>query len=422
MPGCPSILRYPRRARRSCRSSRTTATPSERTNGAENTRAGAAASMCEKRQLASMQARVRRPARTRATASPARSRMRRSLPCRIVSACFPVGSIGLLRGHRLERGSTRVPCRAGRGMIPRPSAVFGMNERQSGVGGSLASPGRAVAIVLVASFSLAGPLRADQVTEARDLVRAMASVGGVAGREGQVRAAIRRASPSWASFQEDNLGNLTVSVGSGKPALLLVAHMDEPGYLVTGVTDRGYLTLQRLARLPLPPLFDQFHMGQPLLVQGRRGAVQAVSVVYSTHLWRGSGVPIDRPVRDEDLLVDVGARSAAEAEAAGVALLDSVVIARRIVDLAGGKLAGPAMDDRAGCAALVLLLNRIEPAKIRGTLTIAFSAQQLMNGRGAARLANRIEADDVLVVDAPSPGAPSTAPGIGPAVAVPARH
>jgi len=290
----------------------------------------------------------------------------------------------------------------------------------------MASPGRsrggrakAVIIALVASLFPAGPSRADQVTEARDLVRALASVGGVAGREGQVRAAIRRASPTWATFQEDNLGNLTVSVGSGKPALLLVAHMDEPGYMVTGVTDQGYLKLQRLARLPLPPLFDQFHMGQPLVIQGRRGTVQAVSVIYSTHLWRGNTAPIDQPVRDEDLLVDVGARSAAEAEAAGVALLDSVVIARRIVDLAGGKLAGPAMDNRAGCAALILLLNRIEPAKIRGTLTVAFSAQQVLGGRGAARLANRIEADDVLVVDAPSPGASTTVPGKGPVAAVP---
>lgn len=290
----------------------------------------------------------------------------------------------------------------------------------------MVSPGRSrigkantVGVALAASLLVSGPSRAEQVTEARSLVRSLASVGGVAGREGQVRAAIRRASPTWASFQEDNLGNLTVRVGSGKPALLLVAHMDEPGYLVTGVTDQGYLKLQRLARLPLPPLFDQFHMGQPLIIQGRRGTVQAVSVVYSTHLWRGSGVPIDRPVRDEDLLVDVGARSPAEAEAAGVALLDSVVIARRIVDLAGGKLAGPAMDDRAGCAALVLLLNGIEPAKVRGTLTVAFSAQQVLGGRGAARLANRIEADGVLVIDAPSPGASTTVPGRGPVVAVP---
>src|SRR2546426_5520314 len=277
----------------------------------------------------------------------------------------------------------------------------------------------AFVFVLASSLSVWTWSGADQVEEARTLVRALASVGGVAGREGPVRAAIRRTAPSWASFQEDNLGNLTVSVGSGKPGLLLLAHMDEPGYVVTGVTDQGYLKLQRLTRLSLSPLFDQFHMGQPLLIQGRRGTIPAVSVVYSTHLWRGNAAPLNRPVVDEDLFVDIGARSAADVEAAGVVLLDPVVIARRIVDLAGGKLAGPAMDDRAGCAALLLLLQELEPAKIHGTLTVAFSAQQLMGGRGAARLANRVEADDVLVVDAPPAGVGRPSPGKGPVVAVP---
>jgi putative aminopeptidase FrvX len=277
------------------------------------------------------------------------------------------------------------------------------------------------AISLLLAFTLTpATVRADEVEDVRGLVRALASVGGVAGREEQVRAAIRKAAPTWASFQEDNLGNLTVSVGSGKPGLLLLAHMDEPGYVVSGITEQGYLKLQRLARTPLSPLFDQFHIGQPLIVQTRRGPLSAVCAVASTHLWRGSALPAGRPIADEDLFVDIGARSAAEVEVAGVALLDPVVIARRIVDLAGGRIAGPAMDDRAGCAALVWLLQTLEPAKIRGTLTVGFSAQGLLGSRGAARLANRFETEDVLVVEAPpaGPGRAMPAPGRGPAVAV----
>ncbi len=279
---------------------------------------------------------------------------------------------------------------------------------------------RASIIAFALSLPVWSSARADRIEDARNLVRTLASVGGVAGHEGQVRAAIRRAAPTWVSFQDDNLGNLTAIVGSGKPSLLLVAHMDEPGYVVSGVTDQGYLKVQRLARIPLSPLFDQFHMGQPLLVQARRGTVPAVAVVHSTHLWRGNAAPLARAVLDEDLFVDIGARSPGEVAAAGVALLDPVVIARRIVDLAGGKLAGPAMDDRAGCAALVWLLQTLEPAKIRGTLTVAFTAQQVVGGRGAARLANRIEADEVLVIDAPAAGTGKTAPapGKGPVVAV----
>jgi putative aminopeptidase len=283
-----------------------------------------------------------------------------------------------------------------------------------------ASPIRPLSVVLFLALSL--PARpstgADSVEDVRQLVRSLASVVGVAGHEGAVRGAIRRAAPTWVTFREDNLGNLTVRVGSGKPERLLVAHMDEPGYVVTGTTDQGYLKLQRLVRIPVSPLFDQFHLGQPLIVQARKGTVPAVSVVWSTHLWRGNAAPLNKSLLDEDLLVDIGARSVSDIEAAGVALLDPVVVARRIVDLAGGKLAGPAMDNRAGCAALVLLLQRLEPAKTKGTLTVAFSAQQVVGGRGAARLAALNQPDDVLVIDAPI-GSVKAIPGGGPVVSIP---
>ncbi len=74
---------------------------------------------------------------------------------------------------------------------------------------------RATIIVLALSLTGWSSALADRIEDARDLVRALASVGGVAGNEGQVRAAIRKAAPTWASFQDDNLGNLTVVVGSG---------------------------------------------------------------------------------------------------------------------------------------------------------------------------------------------------------------
>ncbi len=273
--------------------------------------------------------------------------------------------------------------------------------------------------LLLAAWTAGEPTLADPVEDAAALVRGLCSVGGVSGREGQVRAAIRKSAPSWASFEEDGPGNLTVTIGSGGTGLLLVAHMDEPGYVVTGITDRGYLKLQRLSRQPLPPLFDQYHMGQPLLVQSRRAPVSAVAVVPSTHLWRGNAAPLNRPILDEDLFVDIGARTRDDVAAAGVALLDPVVIARRVVDLAAGRVAGPAMDDRAGCAALVCLLPTLEPSKLRGTLTVAFSAQELMGGRGAERLRNRFHAGDVVVIDAPAAGKTAAAPGGGPAVSAP---
>jgi putative aminopeptidase FrvX len=109
-----------------------------------------------------------------------------------------------------------------------------------------------------------------------------------------------------------------------------------------------------------------------------------------------------RAAADEDLLIDVGARSPREVADAGIALLDPVVIGRRVVDLAGGWLAGPALDNRAGCTALLGLLSGLEPVKVKGTLTIAFTAQGLADGRGAQRLAAHLAPDEAVVVDWPA--------------------
>lgn len=262
-------------------------------------------------------------------------------------------------------------------------------------------PRTSSATAVAALLLLGGTVRAGEPAPSEGL-RRLVLTAGASGYESAVRAAIRASLPGWAHPIEDNLGNFSVTIGSGKPHRLLLAHMDEPGYVVTGIRPDGYLSVQRLARVPLPPLFDQFHVGQPLVVGARTGAVRGVAVVPSTHLWRASDAPMGRAAADEDLLIDVGARSPREVADAGVALLDSVVIGRRVVDLAGGWLAGPALDNRAGCAALLNLLAGLEPVKVTGTLTIAFTTQGLADGRGAQRLAARLAPDEAVVVDWPA--------------------
>jgi putative aminopeptidase len=54
----------------------------------------------------------------------------------------------------------------------------------------------------------------------------------------------------------DNLGDITVTLGSGSPRRLIVAPIDEPGYVVSDITEEGYLRLQRLPQGGLPVLFN----------------------------------------------------------------------------------------------------------------------------------------------------------------------
>jgi putative aminopeptidase FrvX len=114
------------------------------------------------------------------------------------------------------------------------------------------------------------------------------------------------------------------------------------------------------------------------------------------------------------LVIDVGARSAAEARDAGVRLLAPVTLRKDLAFLPGSRVGGPSLEGRAGCAALLELARRLNPRRLQGQLILAWSAQSWVGFRGSARLARRFAADEVLVVDpyaSDPPPSPPPEPG-----------
>jgi putative aminopeptidase FrvX len=100
----------------------------------------------------------------------------------------------------------------------------------------------------------------------------------------------------------------------------------------------------------------------------------------------------------DNMYVDIGASSAAEARKAGVDILSPVAIDRRLEDLGGKEMAGASAGDKFGAAALVELLHEIDPAKVKGTLTIAFVAQQWAGARGLQRVLRTTQPDEMIYV------------------------
>jgi len=199
-------------------------------------------------------------------------------------------------------------------------------------------------------------------------------------------------------LQADNLGNLYVTLGRGAPHRLIVTPMDEPGYVVSGITADGYLRVQRLPQVAPHPQFDLLHAAQPAAVYTRKGKrVPGVFAGLSTHL-QPSRQNAPRGAHPDEMYIDIGASSPAEVNQAGVALLDPVALDRQLYAMGYGRLTAPSIGDRFGCAALVELLRRVEPAKLHGTLTVAFVAAQWANSRGLDRLTQHVKADEMIYV------------------------
>jgi putative aminopeptidase FrvX len=203
----------------------------------------------------------------------------------------------------------------------------------------------------------------------------------------------------------DNLGDVVVTIGSGAPRRLIIAPIDEPGFVVSGITEDGYLRVQRLPQDGLPPIFNELYSAQPVKVSNSGGWIDGVFAGVSVYLQPGrANAPKSSDI--DNMYVDIGASSAAEARKAGVDNLSTVVVNRRPVWIGNQGVGGATIGDRFGAAALVELLRCVEPSKMTGTLTVAFVVQQRAGARGLQRILTSVQADEMVYVGRLLPGGP----------------
>src|SRR5580704_8977811 len=227
----------------------------------------------------------------------------------------------------------------------------------------------------------------------------------VSGYENQladkVRASLKELHPV-----TDNLGDVIVTIGSGAPHRLIVTPIDEPGFVVSEITPDGYLRVQRLPQGGLAPIFNEMYSAQPVRIQTTAGKwIDGVVAGLSVHLQPGRTNP-PKAADLENTYVDIGATSAAEVHKAGVDILNPIVINRRLMTLAAAEMAGASVGDRFGAAALVEVLSHVDPASIKGTLTVAFVVQQRTGARGLQRILTQTPADELIYIGRLLPGGP----------------
>jgi putative aminopeptidase FrvX len=211
--------------------------------------------------------------------------------------------------------------------------------------------------------------------------------------------------------ERDRAGNAVVVLGGGGRRRLVACPVSEPGFVVGGVRDDGWMTLRRAAGRMAPVVERQLE-GQRVTVFGRRGPVPGVIAVRSIHLTRGRGAPSESGFTVDSAYLDIGAASKAEVAAAGVEILSPLALAKRPQRYGSDLLAAPVAARRTACAALVLAARQAiaERGMVpRGeSVVIAFVVEQDLLGRGLATVAHtRGPFGETILVDggAGTPGA-----------------
>ena len=238
------------------------------------------------------------------------------------------------------------------------------------------------------------------------LIKKMVEAYGPSGDEAPVRSLIEEeirgaVDRTWT----DNLGNLVALREGPEPLLMLSAHMDEIGVVVTHIDEEGFL---RLA--PVGGVSPHLLVGQRLrFKEGFTGTVYHEKLKSLKELdW-------------SKLYLDIGAGDGASArEKVGIG--DAACLDQPFA-VCGGRYLGKAMDDRIGCAVLVETARRL-PRELPQAVAFVFSVQEEVGLRGATTAAYQLKPGYGLAVDVTrvgdTPKAPLSAVGLGrgPAVKV----
>jgi len=228
----------------------------------------------------------------------------------------------------------------------------------------------------------------------RELLAELMRIPGLAGHEERVAAAIARHLDGLGlEHRSDRLGNLMTTLPGDPelPSVMVFAHMDQMGFLVRKVEADGRIRLERQGGVP-----DRALAAQAVVLCTDSGDIPGVLGIKSHHAT--SPDEKTRVVPYTDLAVDAGFASQVEAEAAGVRIGTPVTYAPRVHQLANGRIAGTAIDDRAGCAAL-LALAEARRGVPGATLHLVWSVQEEHNLRGVLPAATALAPDIAIAVD-----------------------
>ncbi len=247
-----------------------------------------------------------------------------------------------------------------------------------------------------------------------ELLKRLCLLNGVSGDEGEVRAFLRaQAEPYADSIRTDALGNLIVFKKGAKATgnrLLLAAHMDEVGLIITHVTDEGFLKFGFVGGVD-----RRIAIGKPVVLGPDR--VPGIISLKAIHLT--DKAELKKVPKTDSLYIDIGAGSREEAmKKVPLGTYGSFV--SQPEEFGDGFFKARAIDDRIGCAIMLELLKEELPLDV----TFAFTAQEEVGTRGAFGAAFSVTPQIALVLEmttaADLPGVDShrrvCAPGKGPVI------
>jgi len=246
-----------------------------------------------------------------------------------------------------------------------------------------------------------------------EVLKRLTEARGVTGNENEAREIILElAAQTGAEVSVDRIGNVIAGKTGqkGGKKVMLAAHMDEVGFLISGISDNGMLKFK-----PVGGIDQRILLSKRALI-GKNG-IPGVIGVKAIHLQEPE--ERNKVIQQKQMYIDIGVKSREEAEKL-VEIGDYASFDSRFVRFGDNKVKAKSLDDRAGCGILLELLKETYDFN----LAACFTVQEEIGLRGAEVAAWHVEPDLAVVLEgttcADIPDVPehlqTTRQGRGPAI------
>lgn len=222
-----------------------------------------------------------------------------------------------------------------------------------------------------------------------EYLKELSEMNGVSGDESRVRVYIKKKVRKHAShISEDAYGNLIVRKGTGKGLrIMLAAHMDEVGLMITGIEKSGLLRFQAIGMMTNVLMAKRVFIGKK----------KVLGVIGHKPIHLAKDEELKKMPRIKDLFIDIGVSSKKAADKV-VQIGDYASFGTEFRE-SGDSVRGKALDNRIGCFILLKMILEYDLSAY-----YAFTVQEEVGLRGARIVANRVEPDVAIAVDTTSSG------------------
>ncbi len=208
---------------------------------------------------------------------------------------------------------------------------------------------------------------------------------GPSSREEKVKELIKKEiSKEVDELREDKFGNLVAHIKGKGESLMLAAHTDQIGVIVTDIDKNGFLRIGEIGGLR-----KSFLVGQKIVFEGG-----AEGFVY----YEDKDMPWEmKEPKIEKLYVDIGATSRANAKK--LVSIGTEGIYKPTFYVNGAHIIAPALDDRIGCAVVIQLLKELKRKRMNYDLYAVFTVQEEIGVKGAKVSSYEITPDIGIAID-----------------------